>query len=122
MSQLSMHSSQLLRGIQRRLVSRHPSTLIPEILQRSVLSHRLLFIRLWHALAIGLSLLAAFSLRFDFSVPDTEVPRLVFGLVIVILAKMIVFYFFDIEHGWWRFAGISDLLRLLVANVTGSLL
>ncbi len=32
-----------------------------------------------------------------------------------------MFYVVGIEHGWWRFSGLSDLVKLLIANVAGSI-
>ena len=41
-------------------------------------------------------------------------------LLIVLAVKMLVFYVVGIEHGWWRFSGLSDLVKLFIANVAGS--
>ena len=86
------------------------------------MSNRLIFIRLWQASMIAVSLVASFLVRFDFVFPLAEVRHLLFGLLIVFVTKMIVFYVVGIEHGWWRFSGLSDLVKLLIANVAGSAL
>lgn len=94
----------------------------PRVLQNSFLSHRLIFIRLWQGSVIAVSLAAAFLVRFDFIFPRAEEQRILYGLAIALTVKMIAFYGFDVEHGWWRFVGVSDLLKILGANIAGSAL
>jgi FlaA1/EpsC-like NDP-sugar epimerase len=96
--------------------------LAPQGLRKTILSQRLVLIRLWQGFVIAASLVAAFLVRFDFVFPRAEEQRLLSGLLIVLAVKMIVFYGFNVEHGWWRFVGISDLVKILGANVTGSLI
>ena len=74
----------------------------------------------FHAATIVISLVTAFLLRFDFSIPG-EVHALVFrALWIALLLKMPVFFTARLHTGSWRFAGISDLRRILVANAIAS--
>ncbi len=106
----------------RRLASANFVGLTPLVMRKFVLKHRRAFIRLWEVFTIAFSLAAAFLLRFDFSVPNSEFPRFWFGLALALAVKLLVFYFFGVERGWWRFAGIADLFRILLSNLVGSLL
>lgn len=72
-------------------------------------------------LIFALSLLTAFLLRFDFSIPEHEIQTLIAGLPIAIVAKSTVFWSFGLLRGWWRFATISDLARIFTANALGSM-
>jgi FlaA1/EpsC-like NDP-sugar epimerase len=95
---------------------------VPKIVANFVLRHRLTFIRLWKASVIALSLVWAFLLRFDFTIPGEEMRHLKTGLVLALIAKLTIFYLLRADRGWWTFTGISDVLRLFAANVGGSLL
>jgi FlaA1/EpsC-like NDP-sugar epimerase len=121
MLELPINGSTLAGWLQRRLVAAGLASLAPRELQRFFMAHRLAFIRLWQTLVIGSSLVAAYLLRFDLVIPDTENQRLRYSLAIALVAKTAIFYLFGIERGWWRFAGIADLARIAVANAVGSL-
>src|ERR1700681_624622 len=97
--------------LQRRRASANLAGSVPRRLQKIFLSHRLRFILLCKTFALVCSLLAAFLLRFDLTIPESEERRLLFGLVIALVIKTVVFYMFGIERGWWRFAGIADLAK-----------
>lgn len=122
MFDFSIDGSFMARWLQRRLASANLPDLIPQGLQKFFFAHRLAIIRLWQALVIVFSLVAAFSLRFDLVIPDTERIRLLFALAIALVLKTLIFYIFGIERGWWRFAGIADLARIVVANAAAFLL
>jgi FlaA1/EpsC-like NDP-sugar epimerase len=119
MFDFSIDGGFMARWVQRRLTSANLARLIPQGLQKFFFAHRSGIIRLWQAFAIAFSLIGAFLLRFDFTVPDTERRHLLFGLAIALVLKTLIFYIFGIERGWWRFVGIADLTRIFVANVTG---
>jgi FlaA1/EpsC-like NDP-sugar epimerase len=77
-------------------------------------------ILVFHAVTVAISLVAAFLLRFDFSIPD-EVHALVLQTVCIAwLLKLPVFFKARLHTGSWRFAGIPELRRILVANAIAS--
>jgi FlaA1/EpsC-like NDP-sugar epimerase len=76
---------------------------------------------LFHAVTIGLSLVISFLLRFDFSVPPREIPLLYRALLVALPVKLAAFYLARLDRGWWRFAGMDDLYRVILANVGASL-
>src|SRR5579862_900807 len=117
---LSIYADRLAKFMRRRLVAANLLALAPEALRKFFLSHRVIFIRLWQIGMISLSLAVAYLVRFDFIFPVTETHRLVLSLGIAICVKLVVFYMVGIEHGWWRFSGLADLVRIFVANVAAS--
>jgi len=121
MFKFSIYGDRVAKLIRRRVVSANLLELAPQALQGIVVSNRLIFIRLWQACVIAISLAASFLVRFDFVFPHAEIRHLLVGLLIVLAVKMTVFYVVGIEHGWWRFSGLSDLVKLLIANVAGSI-
>src|SRR6266852_2368387 len=84
--------------------------------------HRRFFIGLLHLTLIALSLTIAYLLRFDFFIPQENLPYLYRGLWIALPVKMVVFYLTRVHRRWWwRFVDMVDLFRLFVANALASL-
>jgi FlaA1/EpsC-like NDP-sugar epimerase len=79
-------------------------------------------VALVHVAMVMFSLLTAFQLRFDFSIPATEMELAKAGLQLAVASKMLVFLAFRLHRGWWRYVGIPDLARVSVANVLASAL
>jgi FlaA1/EpsC-like NDP-sugar epimerase len=42
------------------------------------------------------------------------------GLCVWVPVKILVFHFFKLDRGWWRYVSIRDLARLAAANLSGS--
>lgn len=93
-----------------------------DVLLTTFIRHRAMTIGFWKASVICISLVSAFLLRFDFSIPAMEIRHLKVGLLIALLTKLSIFYLFGLDRGWWRFTGINDARRILAANLAGSLL
>ena len=72
------------------------------------------------AAVIVCAAMAAFAIRFDFSIPPVWVPVLRAGLLIWLPVKLISFRMFGLDRRWARYVSISDLLRLIFSNVAGS--
>jgi len=68
-------------------------------------------------LVIG-SFVLSWLLRFDFSLPYRG-TLLASGLLLVIV-RLITLRLFNLNHGWWHFASVSDALNILKAVATGS--
>ena len=62
----------------------------------------------------------AFLLRFEFTLDSFH--RWVFfkSLPLMIAIKAVVFYFFDLYRGWWRYVGMGDLMDILKANLAAT--
>ncbi len=65
--------------------------------------------------------LAAFLIRFDFTIPTVHVQHLAWALPIWLMAKTIVFRLCGLDRGWWRFVSIHDVFRIGAGNFIGSL-
>jgi FlaA1/EpsC-like NDP-sugar epimerase len=59
-------------------------------------------------------------LRFDFSLPDRQ--NLLLSGLLLIVVRLIALRIFDLDHGWWHFASVSDAKNILKAVSLGSLL
>ncbi len=68
-----------------------------------------------------LSGVAAFLLRFDFTVPAAYFQYFVWALPIWVLVKTVVFRLCGLDRGWWRLVSIHDVLWIAVGNVLGTL-
>src|SRR3954453_17391910 len=64
--------------------------------------------------------LAAFLLRFEFSLNHAELIALAWALPIWVISKGLVFRAFDLDRGNWLYASVPDLLRVGVGNLVGS--
>jgi FlaA1/EpsC-like NDP-sugar epimerase len=65
---------------------------------------------------------AAFLLRFEFTIPDVHRKHLLCGLLIWAAVKLVVFRLLGLDRGWWRFVSVHDLARLAAGNIATSVL
>jgi FlaA1/EpsC-like NDP-sugar epimerase len=96
-------------------------TLSEDYVQKYLIQFRWALVQLSHLALIAISLVLAFLLRFDFAIPEDQLPLLYEGLKIAIPLKLIFFHFAGLSRGWWRYIGIVDLMRLVTVNVAASL-
>jgi len=68
----------------------------------------------------AISGVAAFLLRFDYSVPHHYLLHLAYAFPIWMVVKAIVFRVAGLDRGWWRYVSITDLLRIAAGNATAS--
>jgi FlaA1/EpsC-like NDP-sugar epimerase len=84
-----------------------------------VLFHRRpVFINAFHSALVAASLVLGWLLRFDFSLPYRRV-LLTSGLLLVVI-RLIALRLFNLNHGWWHFASVSDAINILRAVAVGS--
>jgi FlaA1/EpsC-like NDP-sugar epimerase len=76
--------------------------------------------RICQVTAVGLSLILAFNLRFDFAIPSTLVPALRNALILAILVKLLVFDWAGFYRSLRRFVSIPDLYLVFLGNAIGS--
>lgn len=62
-----------------------------------------------------------FLLRFNFSIPAEYSRMAVILLPFVILIKIIIFYFFNLYRGMWRYTSLVDLFNIIKASVLSTL-
>ncbi len=85
-----------------------------------VLFHqRPVFISVVQTMLVTGSLVTSWLLRFDYSLPNRRV-LLTSGLLLVVV-RLITLRLFNLNHGWWHFASVSDALNILKAVTTGSI-
>ena len=77
------------------------------------------FIFLFQAAVVFSSLVLAWLLRFDFSLPYRR-SMLLSGVLLVVV-RLLTLRLFHLDHGWWHFASVSDAINILKAVVLGSL-
>jgi FlaA1/EpsC-like NDP-sugar epimerase len=97
-------------------MNKQPGFLIRNIAVRRVL--------IWIAQAgiFAASAMAAFLLRFDFSVPAFYLRYIPYALAIWLPVKFVVFYAARLDRGFWRYVSAIDLIRISVANVIASII
>jgi FlaA1/EpsC-like NDP-sugar epimerase len=78
--------------------------------------------RACHLTVAGLSVTAAFLLRFDFVIPASVIPILKQALLIAILVKLPIFDWVGFYRSLRRFVSIPDLYLVFLGNVAGSVL
>jgi FlaA1/EpsC-like NDP-sugar epimerase len=74
---------------------------------------RTFFLFLFHVVVFIACFVAANLVRFDFR-PDPEALHLAqSGITVVVLLQIVAGGFFGFYRGWWRYVGISDVIRLV---------
>jgi FlaA1/EpsC-like NDP-sugar epimerase len=84
-----------------------------------LLQHRPWFIATFQAWLIASSLVTAWLLRFDFTLPYRRV--LIYSLPVLIAVRLAAMAYFGLLRGWWKYVGIRDGIDVLKAVITGSL-
>lgn len=78
------------------------------------------FVGVFQACLIVCSLMIAWLLRFDFSLPYR--PMLLSAIPILVIVRLTAMAYFGLLHGWWKYVGIGDGIDILKAVGTGSFL
>ncbi len=82
--------------------------------------HRRIAIAAMLAGAAAFSVVMAYLLRFDLSVPKAERQMIPLVAAAAVVVKLGVFFAAGLHHGWWRWTDTRDLMRLAAANFVGS--
>jgi FlaA1/EpsC-like NDP-sugar epimerase len=85
-----------------------------------LLKRRTWFVAVLQAFLVLLSLVFAWMLRFDFSLPYHR--QLLTAAIVLPFIRLAVFSQFNLLHGWWRYSGVSDVLDIAKATVVGTVL
>src|SRR5216684_8596884 len=62
----------------------------------------------------------ALKLRFDGNVPPEYVAALPVAIVLLVSSRALSFYVLGLFHGLWRYAGVSELERLVCGTTFGT--
>jgi FlaA1/EpsC-like NDP-sugar epimerase len=87
-------------------------------LARTLLRKNSWFVGAFQAVLIFVSLILAWFLKFDFTLPDRQMLFRAAG--VLILVRMMMIAAFGLLHGWWRYTGLSDTLDVVKCVVCGS--
>ena len=77
---------------------------------------------IYDIIVIVASLLLAFNLRYDFSIPAKSISGLATYLLWALPVKLSVFYFFGLYRGMYRYTSIWDLINISKATVIAALI
>src|ERR1700757_2988288 len=83
-----------------------------------LMRYRPWFISMFQSCVIICSLVLAWLLRFDFTIPYRSV--LILSIPILVITRLGAMAYFGLLRGWWRYVGIRDGLDILKAVGTGS--
>jgi FlaA1/EpsC-like NDP-sugar epimerase len=75
-----------------------------------------------HLIFIIASYVLAFYLRFELALPKEYVAIISKTLAILIVIKLIIFYYFGLFQGLWRYVSTEDLWGILKANTIATIL
>ncbi len=98
--------------------------MIHRILKAGISSYGLRRTLVWavHVAIFAFSGIAAFLLRFDFSLPRDFRGYLIIALPIWILVKIAVFRVAKLDRELWRYVFVADVVRVAVGNIAASVL
>ncbi len=88
----------------------------------SVIRKNIWALLLVDALVIILSLVGAYLLRFDFSIPDTLLQNIYYYLGVFLFSKISINIVFKVYSGLWRYTSVTDLINIVKASSAGTVL
>src|SRR3954453_13609895 len=74
---------------------------------------RTFFLFLFHVVVFFACFVAANLVRYDFRVDVDAFPLAKSGIAVVVLLQLVCGGIFGFYRGWWRYVGISDVIRLV---------
>jgi FlaA1/EpsC-like NDP-sugar epimerase len=86
-----------------------------------LIRYRRLLIIITHLLLVWTAYSLAFLLRFEFAIPSNYYLVFLKTLPLVLVIKVLVFYYFGIFQGLWRYVSITDLWQIVKAGTVSSL-
>ena len=73
-------------------------------------------------LLLVLSHYCAYLVRFEFRIPGSHFEKFSAVLPYALLIKLVLFYYFDLYIGMWRYTSLNDLLNVIKASTAASVL
>ena len=86
-----------------------------------ILNKNFLSVLIADALLIAASWYVSHLLRFNFQVPEGAPGLSIRVIPLIIFVKIVSFYFFDVYQGMWRYTGLQDLINIVKASISSSL-
>ncbi len=91
-------------------------------MKKLLISKNLFILILADVVLLALAYFLAYVVRFEAKLGTSELMVIKQTIVPVVLCKLVVFYFFNLYRGMWRYTGIVDLLNVIKAVVVSSLI
>lgn len=79
---------------------------------------RVVILFAFHAIVFAGSYAFAYLLRFDFAIPPQEIAIIKTSFPVVVGTQLLIGVFFGFFRGWWRYVGMSEIIRLVVGLTT----
>lgn len=77
---------------------------------------RVLLLFVFHAFIFSASYGFSWLVRFEFEVPQRHIPALESTFPIVVGVHLLLGAFFGFYRGWWRYVGMAEVIKLVIAN------
>ncbi len=90
-------------------------------MQTHLLKYRAVIIAIAQSFLLVLAYYCSFLLRFDFRIQGLGYRNLILQAIpVLLIVKLVVFYYYRLFSGWWKYVGMSDLLDIVKASMVGS--
>lgn len=86
------------------------------------LTRNLLLILIMDIILLCASFYMAHLFRFEFNIPKWARDEFINMLFFVIPGKLLCFYFFDLYKGMWRYTSLNDLINIIKASITATVI
>jgi FlaA1/EpsC-like NDP-sugar epimerase len=93
-------------------------SVLPRGVLKILLAWRVWFIAFAQAFLILCSLLLAWLLRFDFTLPDRRL--LIWTALLLVTIRLAALRVCNLHRGWWHYTGITDAVNIIRAVLLGS--
>ncbi|MBF0224051.1 MAG: polysaccharide biosynthesis protein [Desulfobacterales bacterium] len=67
-----------------------------------------------------LSFYVSYMIRFDFNIPPQVILSIRQMIPVILIGKIISFFYFDLYRGMWRYTSLSDLINIIKASSTST--
>ena len=89
-------------------------------LGRFLMNYRRISIFIFQFFLTFLAYIASFLIRFEFKIPADEFDTFLKTLPILLIARMVAYFYYKIDSGWWRFVSMQDLMNIFKSGFWGS--
>lgn len=92
-------------------------------LYATLIKFRLVFISLFNIPITAFGYIVALGLRFDFDWESMTQPEyIIFPLSVLVLLRFSAYMYWRLNQGYWRYVSVHDLVTLLLAHLTSTVL
>jgi FlaA1/EpsC-like NDP-sugar epimerase len=87
-----------------------------------ITKHRFIVVSLILLIQAGLANYLAFTIRFETMLPSVHVNQFITYLTLLLLIRLSLFLLAGLYKGLWRYASISDLIKIIQTGTIGSII